>query len=321
MMLNQSIQGLRAIAICFVLGFHFFPGIFPGGFVGVDIFFVISGYLITNNITKQKKLSIVTFYVARLKRLMPALIAVLSTTIILGYFLLWPYEFRTLGNEIIFAELFLSNFYYMKKLGYFDSNHFHYKLQMLWSLGIEVQFYLIWPLIIKIYQTYFKFILLLLVLISFCLILIFQEYQENYFYNPICRLWEFGIGGMISTLRAKKIHNINMYIGILLLIISIFCFNKDMLYPSFVTLLPVIGTSLILMSKKNIWSRIFLESSLSKYIGNISYPLYLWHWPVLTFFVLLYPHPLEIYIKFLLIFFSLLLAVLTNKYIERILQS
>jgi peptidoglycan/LPS O-acetylase OafA/YrhL len=194
---RPDIDGLRAIAVISVIVFHFFPNLIRGGFIGVDIFFVISGYLISNIIfceLEQKKFRFVDFYSKRIKRIFPALLLVLTFSIILGYFILLPNEYKQLGKHIFGGATFTSNFILWNESGYFDNAAETKLLLHLWSLAVEEQFYILWPLVVCIaYHARFNFLIIILLIAAFSFGLNVRYISTDVvadFYSPITRFWE-----------------------------------------------------------------------------------------------------------------------------------
>ena len=206
---RPDIDGLRAIAILCVVGYHAFPSVLPGGFIGVDIFFVISGYLISTiiyNEVERDDFSFRNFYSRRVRRIFPALLLILTVTLLFGWFVLYPDEFKQLGKHVVGGLTFVSNFVLLIEAGYFDSASETKPLLHLWSLGIEEQFYILWPIIILIaWKTKVNFLILsaLIAYASF-----FSSQMEvsiqNLFYHPINRFWELMIGGMLAYISLHK---------------------------------------------------------------------------------------------------------------------
>ena len=299
---RRDIDGLRALA---VLGVVFYHSeilinkvlIFSGGFLGVDIFFVISGYLITSIIYKEnkvKKFSFINFYIRRIRRLLPALLVVLFVSLIFSYFLFLPVEFKSYLDSIISSIFFYSNFYFHYSGQAYGQSILSTKpLLHTWSLAVEEQFYILYPifLIFSIYLFKKKIKILFYLIILFSLI--FASYiSENHpsfnFYMLFTRSWELMCGALIALyhLEEKKRNHYNFlsYLGFFLIIFSFIFFEDPHRHPSFLTLIPVFGCCLIIVDKDS-------NSSINKFlsykwfvnIGLISYSLYLWHHPILSF--------------------------------------
>lgn len=331
---RPDIDGLRAVAVLSVLFFHAFPEALPGGFIGVDIFFVISGFLISSILFEQVEkgqFTFLNFYKKRVLRIFPALFVVLFSVFIFGWIFLYPHELGSLSRHIFTGSTFLSNILLWFEVDYFDAAAETKPLLHLWSLGVEEQFYIVWPVFILLnfkFGIKHSFLFIALILISFGINIFFIEKSPmTSFYLPFSRLWELGIGSMISYLNfryhdhffSKKttLSNIYSISGLVIIALSLFLLNKTMPFPGWVALLPVAGASLVLIaSPEAVFNRFILANPVAIFIGLISYPLYLWHWPVLSFGQLIAGNALNSYVKLLLLFICVVLAWLTYKYIE-----
>lgn len=325
---RKDINGLRAYAVILVVLFHFKILGFDGGFIGVDIFFVISGYLMTKIITEQiiqNKFSIWKFYLARGIRILPALLVLTSVVAIAGCFLLIPEDYRTYAKHALTSITFISNILYWNESSDYFSAAAHDKILLhTWSLSVEWQFYIILPIILlvlaKIKNS--KKILNLAIFIGFLISLILsykvtQTNQTTAFYMIPTRAWEMLAGGIVyacfsQLILSNKFKNIIEIIGFGLLFISLLIFDEKTLWPGINAILPVMGAMLILISNNN---SIFTNASLLQWIGNASYSIYLWHWPI-VFFIGYY----GISDSYLIISFGILLSVflgwLSYKFIE-----
>lgn len=300
---QAHIDGLRAIAVMAVVVFHAFPNELTGGYVGVDIFFVISGYLITSIIVENlgvKKFNVREFYFRRIRRIFPALITVLLTCFIGGWVYFLADEFTLLGKHIAAGATFTSNLLLQGEAGYFDIQSEAKPLLHLWSLGIEEQFYLVWPwlLILGVRVRRLKIVILSLTTVSLMLNLVCVWHFPNAtFYLPLMRFWELGVGGLIVVYRSnlqelvppKKI--VLAALGGILVLSSIILFQRHWAFPGFWALIPVLGSALIILYSKSFrLIYLLLSNRVFVAIGLISFPLYLWHWPLLTFYRILTPH-------------------------------
>ena len=326
-----QIQGLRALAAILVTLFH--AKWVSGGFIGVDIFYVISGFLITGlllrEIDRSGTINFKEFYSRRFKRLLPTSFFVLAITAVVSWMLI-PATMRTsLGRDVIAASLYVSNYLFAwwqadyQNLDATPSPVIHY-----WSLAVEEQFYLVWPLLILLFFTLAKYlknrmVLTYLVAITTLTSFIFSIYQtENSpiwaFYSLPTRAWELGLGALLVLVPPFKTRKFIGLIGFVLLIISAFLFNESTPFPGLNAALPVIGT-VLLIATINSWPPFLNDvanSRISQWLGEISYPLYLWHWPLLVLPSTYFARPLEVYERLLAIAATILLADLTHRFIE-----
>ena len=309
---RPDIDGLRALAVIAVVGFHAFPDVIKGGFVGVDIFFVISGFLITGILQKELQNNelqaenfgfwsyIAAFYQRRIARIFPALLVVLAASFAFGWLLLQPAEFKTLGKHILAGAGFASNLVYWQEAGYFDAAAETKTLLHLWSLAVEEQFYLIWPLLL---WAAWKLRIKTLWVIGGLLIASFawnvsqiHHHPVATFYSPFTRFWELLAGALLAVLTltkpavatSKLVQNTKSIAGLLLIIVAIYLLTKDKRFPGWWAVLPVLGSYLIIsagsIKASEAWfNRVVLSNRVMVSIGLVSYPLYLWHWPVLAF--------------------------------------
>ena len=329
------IDGLRAIAVLSVIGFHAFPDLISGGFIGVDVFFVISGFLISsiifNNIANGK-FSFIEFYSRRIRRIFPALLLVLISCYIFGWFVLLADEYSQLGKHIAAGSGFASNLILWSESGYFDNVSNTKPLLHLWSLGIEEQFYIIWPLIIWFSWTRKFNIIYTIVFVglaSFLLnIFTLGNNPVATFYSPLSRFWELLIGSLLAYFFTYKedfrseqnldLLNLLSGIGIIMIGISIAFLNKKSFFPGWWALMPTIGTALIIFSGSKAWvNRQFLSQPVMVWIGLISFPLYLWHWPLLSFYQIISSENSTNLTRIILLATSILLAYFTYLFIEK----
>jgi len=275
------------------MGFHAFPNVVTGGFVGVDVFFVISGYLITATIAAglaDNRFTFAGFYARRIKRIFPALAVVLCATVGLGWFTLFAAEFAQLGKHVGGAAAFISNFVLWSESGYFDTVAESKPLLHLWSLGIEEQFYILWPLIVwAIWSRHLYLIVITAVLAVASFLWNVADVSGNAtaaFYSPQTRAWELLIGAIPALWRftqPKALPGQSVW-GALLVVAGIVLINKTSAFPGWWALLPTLGTVLMITAGPGVWlNRVVLAWRPLVWIGLISYPLYLWHWPLLFF--------------------------------------
>lgn len=309
---RPDIDGLRAIAVISVVAFHAFPNLVPGGYVGVDIFFVISGFLISSIIIKgldQNNFSFADFYARRVLRIFPALIVVLGSCLIFGWFTLVPHKYQQLGQEIEAGTTFVANILFWRQSGYFDTSAEAKPLLHLWSLGVEEQFYIVWPLILYLCaRARMKAlpVILAIMLASFAANCYTVRIEAaDAFYLPHTRFWELLAGAFLAWVRlsgATKIKSaidqsfqartgrhisladVEALVGTCLIAIALYRLNKDSVFPGWRALLPVGGAFLLISAGQQAWlNRNILSNRWIVFAGLISYPLYLWHWPVLYF--------------------------------------
>lgn len=334
---RKDIDGIRAIAIIAVFIYHVWPDILPGGYLGVDIFFTISGYLITSIIIRENQnstFSFISFFARRIIRLFPALILLLISLCFAGYFFLLPDEYSSLGRHIAGASIFSSNFFLLSEVGYFDIASSKKILLHLWSLAIEEQFYLIWPVLIWFgykfkHKSKFNIIHIgIITLISLFIYIFFNYTNKNIaFYLPFSRFWQISIGALIITPqfdRIKSIFNKNSYLNHLSLLslftlIYLFVYNDktSSSLNSLNSMIASICTLLIILTESSTINLKLLSSKVLVYIGLISYPLYLWHWPIIVFDRLITKPDKLNYQNYLSeILISLLLTVITFHLLE-----
>ena len=287
---RTDINGLRAIAVIAVVIFHFNKDWLPGGFAGVDVFFVISGFLMTSIIIRGLKadnLSVVNFYFARANRIIPPLFILCMACLVFGFFFLIPFDYQILSQHVKSSAGFFSNATYMSEAGYFDSASHDKWLLHTWSLSVEWQFYIIYPILLLALSRLFSLstlprAVITLSIFSFILCVIASIYlPETSFYSLTTRAWEMLLGGVAFfypiSLKQKQRSALNL-VGMSLIVVSYLILNGNDTWPGTLTLFPVLGACLIIMAnnKRSFISRnIFVQKT-----GTFSYSLYLWHWPV-----------------------------------------
>jgi peptidoglycan/LPS O-acetylase OafA/YrhL len=317
---RPDIDGLRAIAVLAVVLFHAFPGTVSGGFVGVDVFFVISGFLITGIIAAEMDtggFSFAHFYARRIRRLFPALIIVLAACLIFGWYALLTDEYRMLGKHAFMASIFASNFAFWNEAGYFDTAV--KPLLHLWTLGVEEQFYLVWPFILFLsFRKYALPLLCVLFIGSFLLNAgTIHSYPVSAFFLPTTRFWEFLTGAFLAlNKRQYPFADLRSLIGFVLIAAAVFLIDKNKLFPGWWALLPNLGAGLIISAESSAWlNRNILSRPALVFIGLISYPIYLWHWPLLAFATI--EGWASAYTRIVLILVSVILAAATYFLIEK----
>ncbi len=356
---RPDIDGLRAVAVLSVVAFHAFPSWVQGGFVGVDVFFVISGFLISRIIFEKLNdggFSFGWFYARRIRRIFPALLVVLISTYAFGWFALFANEYVLLGKHVAAGAGFASNFVLWSESGYFDAAGSTKPLLNLWSLGVEEQFYIIWPFIVWLAWKAgigFLSVTILAAVVSFGLNIRGMGLDPvATFYSPLTRFWEILSGSILAWMSVRRggfhahvrarveycfdmvlppggrwtgsevLSNVMSLAGCLLLGYGFFGISRVFSYPGGWALVPVVGAMLViasgpgaLINKKVLSSRLFV------WFGLISFPLYLWHWPLLSLAAIVEDEPLAREIRLAIVILSIALAWLTYCIVERPMRS
>ena len=304
---RNDITGLRALAVLPVIIFHAFPKAIPGGFFGVDVFFVISGYLISGIIFRglqNGSFSYRSFYAKRIKRILPNLLLVLLFCMVAGWIYLTPAEYKNLGQHVSSSAFFSENFRLMSETGYFTEDALRKPLLHLWSLVIEEQFYIVFPIICSAIwmltrsQMVLWSVVLAITLCSFEACVMHQD-KSFAFYFPLTRFWEIGAGILLSYvenfgyLKTDKIpvqiRHILSVIGVLAIVTAMMLYKSNYVHPGFITLAPVLGAVCVIASSSDgFFNKYLLSLRPVAFVGLISYSLYLWHWPLLAFLFLLW---------------------------------
>ncbi|HEY6878964.1 MAG TPA: acyltransferase family protein [Polyangiales bacterium] len=330
---RADVDGLRAVAVLAVLLFHAFPEQVPGGFVGVDVFFVISGSLITGIIVpdiERATFRFGAFYGRRVRRLFPSLLVVLIAHLMAGAWFASSREFMALGKHTTVAALSIANLKFWQEAGYFDGASELKPLLHTWSLGVEEQFYLIWPAALVSCRRLglnLKRVLGAIVLISFAgnVWLAYRDWASAFFL-PMPRLWELGLGGLLALERGRLsdefgppwIREASALLAFLLLVACSFILNESVPFPGWWALLPTLCTAYLLGFGAKTWlARRVLGTRPAVFVGLISYPLYLWHWPLLAWGRTLSLDGLNPIMTTLLVVVAVPLAWLTYRYIEQ----
>jgi peptidoglycan/LPS O-acetylase OafA/YrhL len=332
---RPDIDGLRAIAVLSVVGFHAFPGLDPGGFAGVDIFFVISGYLISTIIFEnldKDRFSFVEFYSRRVRRIFPALIAVLLACLAFGWFDLLADEFAQLGEHVAAGAGFVSNLILWRESGYFDNASATKPLLHLWSLGIEEQFYIFWPLLLWLAWKWRWSVWVLVLVVwagAFAVnIVTVGHHAVAAFYSPLSRFWELLTGAAIAYVNlfrplavvrfARPYADAWSLAGFAAIVLSVLLLDKDRQFPGWWALLPTTGAAaLIFAGPQAIVNRRILANRALVWVGLISFPLYLWHWPLLSLaHIDNVGEPSQAF-RVVLVLAAIALAWLTYRFIER----
>jgi peptidoglycan/LPS O-acetylase OafA/YrhL len=329
---RPDIDGLRAIAVLSVVFYHFGAGWLPGGFTGVDVFFVISGYIITLNIMEKVQageFSIRDFYIRRIKRIVPALVFMIATVLIVGWIFIVPPDYRLIGKSAIYSVLGLGNLYFYGNTDYFDPKAETQPLLHTWSLGVEEQFYLVWPIAFLIATIFFKTRLRIAVALAAFTFSAFifsewatQSYSKAAFYLPFARAWELALGCLIAFLppiRSRLYSEFTVLIGLLLVGISIFTVNVTQSFPGFGAVYACFGAAAIVAPKRRdgIFNA-FLTFEPIRLVGLISYSLYLWHWPIIVYYrEIMIDHKPGVLVVFTLLLLSVSVSYVSYALIEQ----
>ena len=329
---RPDIDGLRAVAVLSVVIFHAFPEYLGGGFIGVDVFFVISGFLITSLILREQReerFSLRHFYARRIRRIFPALSLVLGFGLIAGWICLNFMEYKQLTKHTGSSAIFITNFMLLREAGYFDNAADTKPMLHLWSLAIEEQFYLAWPLVLMFFKRLPRWlfpvlVVLLLSSLTYSLSLVFKGDLEHDFYSPLSRSWELLLGASLAFGVSRQAaiptawRNMAGWAGLVFIFMSACFLDKSMPFPGYWALPPTLGAALILFAgmQSNV-NRALLASRPLVAIGLISYPLYLWHWPLLSFARILESQTPGPELRLALVLLSFILAWGTYRFIEK----
>jgi peptidoglycan/LPS O-acetylase OafA/YrhL len=336
---RPDIDGLRAIAVGAVMAFHAFPDVIRGGFIGVDVFFVISGYLISGIILDglgEGRFRLATFYARRTRRIVPALAVMLIAVMATGWFMLYADDYARLGRHTAASAAFLSNIVLWQESSYFDVAADLKPLLHLWSLGIEEQFYLAWPLILVVASRWRRgpiVATLIIGSISFVTAIATVRFDRSAaFFAPWTRLWELLAGALLVGLerdvvfagwlqrleRRRLIRNVQALLGLALIAAGVVLVDSTRVFPGLWALMPVMGAILLILSGPDTMvNGAMLASKPLVWIGLISYPLYLWHWPLLSFAYIQLQDIPPVEIRVTLLVLSVALARLTYGVVER----
>lgn len=352
---RPDIDGLRAVAVLAVILFHAFPNVIRGGFIGVDIFFIISGFLISSILLKSLNdgsFSFQEFYRRRILRIFPALILVSTVCYGIGWMVLLPAEFKQLGKHMVGGALFVANLVFWDESGYFDNISESKPLLHLWSLGVEEQYYIIWPcLLLLAWKWQWKILWLIgtVMVLSFA-VNVYTVYLDpvHSFYSPVARFWELLFGSLLAYFQLYKvrkgesskpavsgfkqprvifrildvnsppIRNGLSVLGAVLIVLGVAFIDRDALFPGWWVLLPTFGAYLIVLAgPQAIVNRTLLSTRVMVGLGLISYPLYLWHWPLLSFARIIENTTPAPAIRVTALILAVLLAWLTYLWVER----
>ena len=329
---RPDVDGLRAVAVLAVVVFHAFPAAAPGGFAGVDLFFVISGFLISGIILAEigkGSFSIAEFYRRRVRRIFPALLLVLATCLAIGWRVLLPDEFRQLGKHIAAGAGFVSNLALWRESGYFDTSAALKPLLHLWSLGVEEQYYLAWPLLLLLLRSrprQMGWMIAAVAAVSFALnLFLTSKRPDAAFYLPMPRFWELMAGSALAyasfyknPVRGRWLGETQAVLGALLIAASVAVLDEARAFPGWWALMPVAGAALVISAGPQAWiNRRLLGHPAVVFVGLISYPLYLWHWPLLAYARIVVGAEPSAGARIALCAASVLLAWLTYELVEK----
>ncbi|HPF10556.1 MAG TPA: acyltransferase family protein [Flavobacteriaceae bacterium] len=295
---RPELNGLRALAVLLVLFFHLDFHWMQGGFLGVDIFLVISGYFISKNLLydlQNERFSFKKFYTKRLRRLFPALIVTIAGVLLAGYYLMTPAAYERLGLSSLFSSLSASNFFFWKEAGYFDGEAATKPLLHMWSLSLEEQFYLFWPLCLMLVFRWWRkglgLLLLVGIVASIAICEAFRpEHASAVFFLIPFRMFEFWMGALCIGLEHKALfkkrglQEILFAMGLVLMIGTSIYTNGDSRMPGLLSLVPCAGAMMVILGGKAPWARWTLSNKTMEYIGKASYSIYLVHWPLIVYF-------------------------------------
>ncbi len=326
---RADIDGLRALAVSIVIFYHLDFTLISGGFVGVDVFFVISGYLITSIIRSEIDQGIFSFrefYKRRALRILPALFAVMLSTIILGAILMTPQDFTNLAKSTLSTLFFASNIFFFTTVDYFAANEINPLLHT-WSLAIEEQFYFAFPVIFllltKYARSYLLATLFLIALVSFAFSV--NAVGDNpmfAFYAPHLRAWELLLGSLAALhswkpFQSKVAANSASLGGLLAILYAAFSYTEETKFPGLAAIVPTLGCVLIILSERKSVVGSVLGSAIPRSIGLLSYSLYLWHWPIIKFFEYSKVFPLTLTDKAICLALTVILSIASYSFVEK----
>ena len=344
---RPDIDGLRAVAVSLVVLFHFWPKALNGGFIGVDVFFVISGYLITGIISQQSRsgnFSFLSFYTRRMKRILPVFYTVIIFSSFVAYFTLLPDAYLLYVKSALFASIYSSNFYFINAVDYFNNNAQNFPLLHTWSLAVEEQYYVFWPIILIVLSRFYynrsKYIYVLFIAFLFSTSLAYAVYAANHqasfaYYAIFSRAYELMLGSVLALIvrldfaainainRRKRIILANSLsiVGFAMIILAAVYYNEKISFPSYLALLPTLGAVFIIYAGHLSHQAIINKLLSFRYvvrIGLLSYSIYLWHWPVISYWHYLTPEtPLSLGTGTILLCLTLFLAILSYFLIEQ----
>ena len=320
---RYDINGLRAIAVMAVVLFHFNPTLLPGGFVGVDVFFVISGFLMTGIIFRgldNHSFSLSQFYIARANRIIPALSVLCIALLIFGWFIIPPIDYKALGKHVFSSLTFLSNVVYWQESGYFEAASHEKWLLHTWSLSVEWQFYILYPLILVVLSKFLALKNIKVLIVLGCIlgggfsIFATLKWPEPAYYLLPTRAFEMMAGGIaylypFKFFQSKKFK----WFGLIIIILSCCLISSEDLWPGYLAFFPVLGAFIFIQANDSNCS--FSKNFIIQKLGRWSYSIYLWHWP---FVVAIYYFSLGAYFSFVFFFVAIFMGAISFYYIERL---
>ncbi|HEY1962886.1 MAG TPA: acyltransferase family protein, partial [Rhizomicrobium sp.] len=331
---RPDIDGLRALAVLAVVLFHYHVSGFRGGFVGVDVFFVISGFLITGLIhteMREGRFSLRQFYERRIRRIFPGLFALLIAAIVAAGLIFFPNSLARFGRSLLATAFFGANFEFWREAGYFDVAADQKPLLHLWSIAVEEQFYLIFPALLLLLGASSKRRLLAVVGLIFVASLGFSIWSARHapgagYYLLPSRMWELMLGallalGAVKAPQPRVARETISFVGLALISIGIIVYSRHTPFPGAAALAPCVGTALVIAAGESAAFNRMLSVRPVVFVGLISYSLYLWHWPLYVFARAVLVHPLTPAETVVLIALSLALAILSWRYIEQPVRS
>ena len=323
--IKYEIEFLRAISVLLVVFFHFEIFKLSGGFIGVDVFFVISGYLITSIILREKKFNFKIFYLKRIRRLFPIILLVAFSSVLVGIFIFSPIHFERLTQSSTSSIFGVSNYFFFKEQGYFDHEKLFKPLLHTWSLSVELQFYLIWPIALVIAKKIFKNSLFLVIIFTFFISLILSSLYSfrtnSFFYFTGFRFYEFMIGALLVFYNKKIPKNLNnalFLFGVIIILASSMIFNEGFGFPDYYAIFPCIGASLVILTSNSNHNFSFLtKNRIFVGLGKISYTVYMIHWPFLIFYRYQKIDDISLSEKFIIIFVVLIISFVIYNFYEK----
>lgn len=334
MIYRKDIDGLRAIAVIAVILFHLDFTFISGGFIGVDIFFVISGFLITQTIQKDilaNKFTIRHFYVKRIRRIIPALFVTTFVTILFSFYILPVYELKEFSMSVLSVSTFTSNIFFWRHIDYFSVAAELKPLLHTWSLGIEEQFYILFPIFMLLTKklTYKKILywILIFLFLSFALSVspLAVDHPKSNFFLPMTRFWELFMGSTLAlsikyiSTNSRYLNNLLAMIGLLLILLPMALLDQHSTFPGMNAFYPVAGATLLIYSGTGdrTFVSFFFSNQYIRYIGLISFSLYLWHWPIIALSKHIIMGEFSIKVQLIILLITFILSALTYKLVEQ----